>query len=266
MVNFANDWKAIGPRFGSLSVDDITADICRSYAEDRQLAGKSVSTSWTELTRLRSCLNWAQKRRVIDRAPYVWTPTKPDGRTRVMSEDEVLALLDGCKVPHIRLFCILAITTAGRSGALLDLTWDRVDFEAGTIDLRKAVRINALTKQAQKGRAIVPMSKEARAALQDAKAGALTDHVIEWDGLPVKCIMKGFKAAAKAAGLKDVSPHTLRHTAATWLEEGDVDMGRISRLLGHRDRRTTEKLYSHPRPHHLQEAAEIIDMKIRRRK
>lgn len=65
--------------------------------------------------------------------------------------------------------------------------------------------------------------------------------------------------------LADVSPHTLRHTAATWLEEGDVDMGRISRLLGHRDRRTTEKLYSKPRPAHLQGAADIIDMKIRRK-
>lgn len=137
--------------------------------------------------------------------------------------------------------------------------------ERGTIDLRKSVQINALTKRAQKGRAIVPMGNEVRAALQDAKAGALTGHVIEWDGEPVKCVLKGFKAAATAAGLTDVSPHTLRHTAATWLEEGDVDMGRISRLLGHRDRRTTEKLYSKPRPAHLQGAADIIDMKIRRK-
>jgi integrase len=136
IINFDNDWKALKPRFEALNLDAITADICRDYADARHKAGKSASTIWTELTRLRSCLNWAQKRRVIAVAPYVWVPTKPDGRQRVMTEAEVRALLDACKVPHVRLFVILAITTAGRSGAICGLTWDKIDFEAGTIDLR----------------------------------------------------------------------------------------------------------------------------------
>lgn len=265
IINFDNDWKALSPRFSDLEISAVTSDICRDYAEDRHKAGKSASTIWTELTRLRSCLNWAQKRRVISVAPYVWVPTKPDGRTRVMTEAEVRALLDACKVPHIRLFVILAITTAGRSGAICGLTWDKIDFEAGTIDLRSAEIINPLTKRSQKGRAIVPMAAEVRAALQDAKAGALTEYVIEWDGEPVKKVRKAFAAAVTAAKLKGVTPHTLRRTAATWLEEADIDMGRISRLLGHRDRRTTEKIYAKPRPSHLQGAADIIDMKIRRK-
>lgn len=265
VLNFDNDWKALGPRFGALEVDAVTADICRDYAAERDRAGKSASTIWTELTRLRSCLNWAMKRRVIDRAPYVWVPTKPDGRTRVMTEAEVRALLDACKVPHVRLFVILAITTGGRSGALLDLTWDRVDFEAGTIDLRKAVRINPLTKRAQKGRAIVPMGNEARAALHDAKLGALTDHVIEWDGEPVKCILKGFKSAATAAKLTGVSPHTLRHTCLTWLDEGSIPMERIAKMAGHRDQRTTARIYAKPSVEVLRPAANVLDMKIKRK-
>lgn len=266
MVNFDNDWKPLKTRFGNLEVNAITADVCRDYARARHDAGKSASTIWTELTRLRSCLNWAQKRSVIVRSPYIWVPTKPEGRTRVMSEAEVRKLLDACKVPHIKLFVILAITTAGRSAAICGLTWDKIDFEAGTIDLRSSEIINPLTKRSQKGRAFVPMAAEARAALQDANAGALTDYVIEWDGEPVKKVRKAFNAAASAAKLDGVTPHTLRRTAATWLEEGDVDMGRISRLLGHRDRRTTEKIYSRPRPSHLQGAADIIDMKIRAKK
>jgi integrase len=94
----------------------------------------------------------------------------------------------------------------------------------------------------------------------------LTEYVIEWDGAPVKKVRKAFNAAVKAAKLKGVTPHTLRHTAATWLEESDVDTGRISRLLGHRDRRTTERLYSKPRPSHLQGAADVIDLKLRGKK
>lgn len=266
MINFDNDWKALKPRFALLEVEAVNADVCRDFARMRHEAGKSASTIWSELTRLRSCLNWAFKRKVIREAPYVWVPTKPDGRDRVMTEAEVLRLLDACKQPHVRLFVILAITTGGRSGAICGLTWDKIDFDAGTIDLRSAEVINPLTKRSQKGRAIVPMTAEARAALLEAKTGALTDYVIEWDGAPIKKVRKAFNAAVAAAKLEGVTPHVLRHTAATWMEEDGVDTGRISRLLGHRDRRTTEKIYSKPRPSALQSAADVIDMRLSRKK
>ncbi len=58
-------------------------------------------------------------------------------------------------------------------------------------------------------------------------AGLSHDFVVEWQGEPVKSVKKGFAAAVKAAGLgwydeagkwlTDVTPHILRHTAATWL-------------------------------------------------
>lgn len=263
IVNFDNDWKALRSRFESLDVEAVNADVCRDYARERHGQKKSPSTIWTELTRLRSCLNWAAKRSVIKSRPYVWVPTKPDGRQRVMTEAEVLRLLDACKMPHVRLFVILAITTGGRSGAICGLKWDRVDFDAGTIDLRSAEIMNPLTKRSQKGRAIVPMAAEARAALQDAKSGALTENVIEWDGEPVKKVRKAFMAAVASAKLVGVTPHVLRHTAATWMEEGGIDTARISRLLGHRDRRTTERIYAKPRPAHLQGATDVIDLRLR---
>lgn len=266
IINFDNDWKALRPRFESLDISSVNADVCRDYALARHEQKKSPSTIWTELTRLRSCLNWAAKRSVIKSRPYVWVPTKPDGRQRVMTEDEVLRLLDACKMPHVRLFVILAITTGGRSAAICGLRWDRIDFAAGTIDLISAEIINPLTKRSQKGRAVVPMSAEARAALLEAKAGALTDYVIEWDGAPVKKVRKAFMAAVASAKLVGVTPHVLRHTAATWLEEDGIDTARISRLLGHRDRRTTERIYSRPRPAHLQGAADVIDLRLSRKK
>jgi integrase len=85
-------------------------------------------------------------------------------------------------MPHIKLFVVLTITTGGRTAAILELTWDRIDFEAGTIDLRTREVVDPLTKKVRKGRAIVPMSNEARAMLQDARQGALTNYVIEWSG------------------------------------------------------------------------------------
>lgn len=67
----------------------------------------------------------------------------------------------------------VAIGTAGRMGTILDMTWDRIDFGAGLIQLDDPERSGTA-----KGRATVPMNGSARAALQEAHQGAITRHVI----------------------------------------------------------------------------------------
>lgn len=263
IATFKDNWKALAPRFSKMQLGHITADVCRDYATHRFEQGRSAGTVWTELTRLRSCLNWAQKRRLIDVAPYVWCPQKPPPKQRVLTQEEIWDLMDGAIVPHVKLFIGLAIATGGRSEAIISLTWDRVDFDAATIDLREKIVENPLTKKVRKGRAIVPMTDEIRAMLQTAAAGRQSDFVIEWDGEPIKKIRKGFTEAVKRAGLgTDVTPHTLRHTVASLAADADVPMLKISRFLGHRDAATTERIYSKTRPEFVQDVANVI--RIRR--
>ncbi len=278
---FEANWKALKPTFGRLTPDDITADLCRRYTAER-CQKASQGTAWTELTRLRSCCNWAVKKRIITFKPDIWVPQKPAPKDRVLSADEVGQLLDGCVMPHIKLFVILALATAGRTEALLELTWDRVDFVAGTINLKVKEVQNPLTKKVRKGRSVVPMNDWARVALLDAQKGALSDNVIEWNGEPVKSIRKGFTEALRRAGLgewlphpekpdlkvfhSDVTPHTLRHTAASWMESGGIPMGQISRFLGHKTEAVTRKIYSHPDAKALLDAAKIVDFSARKSK
>ena len=111
----------------------------------------------------------------------------------------------------------------------------------------------------RKGRATVPINAGLRAALAAAKEAALTDYVIEWAGSPVASIKTGFAAAVKAAGLKSVTPHVLRHTAAVHLAEAGMSMSEIANYLGHEDSAITEKVYARFSPEHLRESANVLD-------
>ena len=72
-------------------------------------------------------------------------------------------------------------------------------------------------------------------------------------------IQKMCKVAAKEAGiLKNVTPHTMRHSYATGLLEAGVDLLMISRLLGHASFSTT-MIYLHVRILHLGSAPSPID-------
>jgi len=91
------------------------------------------------------------------------------------------------------------------------------------------------------------------------KEGAETDYVIEWAGAPVKSIKRAFRAAVMRAGLdKAVTPHVLRHTAASWMAEAGIPMSEIAAVLGHRDSRTTERVYAKFSPEYLQKAVRAL--------
>ena len=245
--------KAVLPHFGHMRPDQVTLAQCNAYTAARLKAGKSQGTVHTELGHLRSTLTWAAKIGVIDRAPHVFRPQKPAPKDRYLDDSEIQKLLAADCEPHVRLAIILMLTTAARMGAVLDLTWDRVDLARGQIDLR----LDAAGPR--KGRAVVPINQTLRAALSAAKEAALSEHVIEWAGGQVKSIRRGFDRAAANAGLAAVSPHVLRHTAAVHMAAGGIALHKISQYLGHSNTAVTERVYSRFAPDHMQDAAAVLD-------
>ena len=77
---------------------------------------------------------------------------------------------------------------------------------------------------------------------------------VEWNREPVKAIEKAFANVVREAGLgAEVTPHVLRHTAATWLMQAGVDIWEAAGFLG----MTVEMLsqrYGHHHPAHLERA------------
>jgi integrase len=255
IATMVHTWKAIEHRFGTLDGDAITVEDCRAHTATRRKAGVKDGTISTELGHLRMVLRWAEKRGMI-RAPYIERPSAPRRKEIHLTRKQCRALIDAATMPHIRLYILLALATGGRNEALLELTWNRCNFERGLIDLR-----NPEINRPHKGRAIVPMNRTIRAALTEARDGALSDIVIEWAGGPIKSVKKGIKASARAAGIKtvSVSPHIFRHSAAVHMAEAGISMEVIAQYLGHDDVNVTRKKYARYSPTYLREAAAALE-------
>jgi integrase len=247
-------WKALKDRFGTMDAELITTEDSLAHIAARRAAGIADGTILTELGHLRTVMRWGEKRKLIDRAPHIERPPKPRPREHHLTRQQARSLIDGANVPHVRLYIILALSTGARNAALLDLTWDRCDFERDRIDLR-----NPKITVPHKGRAIVPMNRTVKAALLEARAGALSPYVIEWAGRKVAAVKRGLRFAAQRAGVGAVSPHLLRHSAAVHMAESRVPMAEISQYLGHANSRITEQVYARFSPDYLKAAAASLE-------
>lgn len=258
-----HEWKALAPRFGEMAAEAITIADCRAYiAERRDLRTKrhpngiKDGTIVTELGRIRMVLKWAEKHKHIAHAPAIERPTLPKRNVdKHLTAHQVRQLAEACKAPHLELFVHVAYGTAGRAAAILGLTWDRVHFDRGKIDLE-----DPDIKVAHKGRAVVPLTRTLRLRLLEQQRGARSDFVIEWNGERVGSVKKGLATAAKNAGLPHVHPHMLRHSAAVRQAEAGVPMEEIASFLGHSNPKVTREIYAKFSPEALSRSAAALEL------
>jgi integrase len=266
-----HQWKPLAPHFEALQPVDLATPYavegqdrtrCHAYAVNRQDQGKARDTIHSELSMLRTAMSWATKRGMIPPV-HVWVPSAGKPRENALTEDQILQLIGAIlEAPtHIRLLMLLAWTTGARRQAILDLTWDRINIDARTIDYNTHVEKSILDTSHQKGRSISYMGEGLRRELIAAKAIAKTDHVIEWRGKPVKDPREGVKAVFDAAGIvgRYIGLHALRRTLATSARDHGIDLKAIQEQLGHADMKTTEGVYIQARAHRLKDVAALGD-------
>jgi integrase len=253
--------KPVRGILGVYMVDEITAELCRQYVGWRREQKPTLSdaTLRDELRALRTALIRAERDGIIHKAPWIEAPAKAEPRSRVLDEDEIGRLMLAClKTKHLWNFVVLALHTGARTKAILELTWDRVDFERGIIDYRVPGR--AKTK---KGRAIVPMNGIVRLALGSVPEDERTGTVIKYGARPISAVRHAFARACERAGIKGVTPHTLRHTFATLAIEAGVPVERVGKAMGHLDPRTTDRVYGHLSPEYLRDVVDAVERRMK---
>lgn len=245
-------WKQSKAHFGHMRPDQITRETCRTYTAMRRARGRMDATIRKEIEVVRAGLNFNKQ----SAGAVFELPPQPPPKDRYLEPWEMRKLSRAAKnYPHIRAFIVLSLSTGARASALLELTWDRVDLDRRLIALSRGEALDGRRKP----RATVPMTRRAYRYLRVLKAAATSPYVIEWAGQKVASVKKGFQSAVRRAKLKGVTPHVLRHTAATWMAMRGIRMFEISKFMGHSDTRVTERRYAHLSPDYLREAAKALD-------
>ena len=240
--------------FEGRSVADVTPQTCGRYLEKR---GRSAGTIRRELGVLRAAINNAYTNGRITRPVTVELPERPEPRDRWLSRKEAARLIRMARTSRARLymplFILIGLYTGRRKEAILSLRWPQVNFEARTISFEVPGR-----RRTNKKRGIIPIPPRLLPHLARArKRGNDLGHVLHIDGKRIGDIKKGFAAACKRAGIAGVSPHTLKHTAATWLMQGGTDPWQAAGFLS-TSVETLLRVYGHHHPDYQREAAENI--------
>ena len=229
--------KQVRAHFGSLEPEQIHPNLVRDY-HTRRRRTVSDRTVAAELVVLRSALKFGEQEQLIERAPFIRLPKNAGNRARnrYLTKAEITALMRATQAfetaPHIRLFVILSLVTGQRSIAIKSLRWDHVDFERGVIWFSKTDP-NPSPNKRRPDQMMIPALAH---VLQEAKAVAETEWVIEFRGGPVADVKKGFAALIARAGLEDVHVHDLRRTVMSQGRQAGFDARQVGGHSGAHER------------------------------
>lgn len=253
------------PVIGHRRLDLLTPGDVRSVLEHCRKRELADSTLVRTRAVLLKCLKDAQAEGYVIPPLVLQTkgPKLPPGNRGALPLDDVQAILTTAEGLPDGSRWFMALHTGARQGEALGLTWDRVDFARGVIDISWQLqginftdgkpripdgyeyrRLNGalcLVRPKSKNRVVV-MSATLRAKLEAWRSKApASPHGLVWpreDGQPMhsNADREAWYKLQELAGIEREKPyhlHEMRHTAATVMLENGVDPEVIKRILGH---------------------------------
>lgn len=257
---------------GSLTLDRITTQVCKRYLKDRKSDKRhpGPGTVRRELGMLRTAMVYCEREGKLTAARFVWLPPRAPAKERWLTRKEAAALLRTArkqpKAKHLVLFILIGLYTGARKDAILSLRWTQnmdggwVDLRTGQIDFNPVGRV-----QTRKRRSAIPIPGRLLRFLRHARTKSITDHVIEIrsgkknkvKGRAARDIKRSFGTACVEAKLENVTPHTLRHTCASWLAQRSTPKGKAAAFLDMSEE-IYERTYAKHDPNHFQEVLDAM--------
>jgi integrase len=172
-------------------------------------------------------------------------------RERILTNEEISKFLLNSSSP-LREFVLIAINTGMRSGEILALKWEDIDFRNDYV----------IVRQSKSGRSRkVPLNVVSKQAFEVLKhSNGSTDYVFfnPSTGRSIRSLKTAFKTACRKAGIHDLRIHDFRHYAASRMVQAGIDLHTVSKILGHSSIMLTMR-YSHPGFDHTREAIKALE-------
>jgi len=244
------------------SIDEVTPPVVTGYVASMRDLGAAEATVSRKIAAVRGLHRFLAIEEYVAADPTVLldSPRRPKGLPRALTIEEVAAILKAADTGEplgTRNAALLEFLYATGARVSEAVVLDQID-----VDLTESTAI--VTGKGSKQR-LVPLGGYAVAALRryypvrrDLIAGADDPGAVfvsaRGNRLTRQAIWQIIKKVAAAAGVDGsrVSPHVLRHSAATHMVEGGADLRSIQELLGHASISTTQ-VYTRVSPQHLYE-------------
>ena len=203
---------------------------------------------------IRAAVQWHFDGGELPIMPAIYRVRAEDGDgVRPFELDELRKLMDAAIHEHERRFLLLCISAAPRPGAVLQLTWDRIDVKSRVVDYNVPG-----AKRTKKRRALAPLAPTALAYLEERRS---VGPVVQWGGKQMAGHKMTFQRIAARAKVKGTA-YGIRKAVAIWLRMEGVPEWDIKGLMGHAVGGVTER-YAHYRPEYMRAAASSVERLLR---
>jgi len=257
--------------FKNLKISQITIQRVEKFITDRQVAGMNISTLRKILVSLRQIFSLAVKRDYCLKNPldYADMPKSQgielDGadNIRIFNHAEISEFLGMVTEQKYHVLFSLAILSGGRQGELLGLKWSDILWSDSQIHIQRSFNnqrfYDTKTKGSNRKIDIGPvMLKKLKTWKLECPPGGLDLVFPTANGNPMNhnnMVNRYFLPGLKAAGLKKIRFHDLRHTYSSLLIDHGENIKYIQSQLGHSNPTVTLNVYAHLMKPKNQEAA-----------
>ena len=286
--NVIDGWLV--PHIGGLSVEQLTPARAQKLVEALRSPGGSrlnrgaLSPRSIQLAAqvLKAATRWATETNLVSRDPltgFKRPRTQASSKaTGAWTADEARTFLQSVERDRMRAAWWLLLGRGLRRGELAGLRWSAVDLDAGVITILETrvvvdSKAAASTPKTAAGVRPVPLDAQLVEELQrhrhiielerQVAAEAWTDTgfvFVDELGEPYRpeLISRTFTRLAKAAGVRRIRLHDLRHTAATLMIANGIDSKVVAEILGHSSDTITRSIYLHVLPGQTEAAGERL--------
>jgi integrase len=175
-------------------------------------------------------------------------------RDRWLTADEEARVVSAAPA-WLRELMVFAIHTGMRQGEILGLTWTGVDLFRRTVTVFKSKNGERRT---------IPLNQTSLELLTHKYGSRLVDTELVFPSeaqtrLNASNISRSLNLVLEKATMTDFHFHDLRHTCATRMIQGGVDLYKVQRLLGHKSPIMTQR-YAHHYPESLRDGVEALEV------